>query len=198
MMSWQQSSTVCSNTYCYGGIELGNLNNSAVMGASSTPTLMILASQSFTPNVNEFISTGSFTPVSVTKDGYTSQTTCGLTLSGTTYTAVCYRPFATSSGWPGAPKLGIGSTAELGFAVGEFNAPGTHDASNMQSYVLSISGSDIPSNVSTSVSVTTVSTGTGFPGLNVTTLFVISAGAALIGVVLGIGVSLRARKATHA
>lgn len=199
MLTWQTSSTVCSNTYCYGGIELGNLNNTGVMGASSTPTLMILISPSFTPNVNEFISTGTFTPTSVTKDGYTSQTTCGLTVSAPTYTAICYRPFATSNGWPGAPKLGIGSTVELGFAVGEFNSPGVHDASNMQSYVLYINGSKISSGSSTSESVTAVSsTGSGFPGLNATTLFVVAAGAALIGVVLGISTSVRARNAASA
>ncbi len=196
-MSWQTSSTDCSDSYCYGGIELGSLSNTQEMGSSSTPTLMILVSPSFTGNVGEYISTGPFTPAAVEKSGYATQTVCGLNLSGTTYTAVCYRPFVTNNGDPQAPALSIGSTVELGFAVGEFNKPGTHLATTMQSYVLTISGSDIPSNVSTSQTASQVSTPSTFPGLNTETLFIVMAGACLIGVVLGIGVSVRARKAGH-
>jgi hypothetical protein len=194
-MTWQQSTTDCSDSSCYGGIELGYANNTAPMGSSSTPTTMILASQSFTGNVNEFISTGFFTPPTVESAGYASATTCGLTLSGTTYTAVCYRPFSTPKDSPSAVTLSVGATVELGFAVGEFNKPGTHVASTMQSYVLTISSQALPSNVSTTQTVQPASTPSTFPGLNVETLYVIGAVALLVGIVLGIGVSLRARKA---
>jgi len=194
-LSWQQSSSDCSDTNCYGGIELGYANNTAPMGSSSTPATMILASQSFTGNVNEFISTGFFTPSTVESSGYTSYTTCGLALSGTTYTAVCYRPFSTPKDSPSAVTLSVGSTVELGFAVGEFNKPGTHLATTMQSYVLTISSTALPSTVSTTQVVTTSAAPETFPGLNTETLYVLSAVALLVGVVLGIGVSVRARKA---
>jgi len=198
LMMWNQSS-VCSNSSCYGGIELGPLANTGAMGSSSTPTIMVLAGPSFKGDVDEFISTGTFTPTSVETDGYKSQTVCGLTVSGTSYTAICYRPFTLTNASPYDPKLVVGSTVEIGLAVGEFNQPGVHDATNMQSYVLTISASNIPSNVSTTGSVTPPpSSGNNtFPGLNVTTLFVISAIALLLGVVLGIGVSIRSKKAAH-
>ena len=32
LMMWNQSSSQCSDTHCYGGIELGNPSNTAVMG----------------------------------------------------------------------------------------------------------------------------------------------------------------------
>lgn len=194
-MSWQQSSSDCSDTNCYGGIELGYANNTAPMGSSSTPTTMILASPSFTGNVDEFISTGFFTPATVESQGYTAYTTCGLTLSGTTYTAVCYRPFSTPKDSPSTVTLSVGSTVELGFAVGEFNKPGTHLATNMQSYVLTVSSTALPSTVSTTQTVKPAAAPETFPGLNYDTLYVLAAVALLVGVVLGIGVSVTAKKA---
>ena len=195
LMQWSTSND-CSNAACYGGIELGPSTNTAPMGSTGTPTTMILASSSFPGSVNEFISTGTFTPPSVTASGYAVQTTCGLTVTGTTYTAICYRPFSGANASPAEVTLAVGSTLELGFAVGEFNQPGTHAATDMQSYTLLISGSDLPSGVSTTQTVTPPpATGDGFPGLNVTTLFIIGAVALLVGVVLGIGVSVRAKKA---
>ena len=195
-LSWQQSTNDCSDTHCYGGIELAYSNNTGAMGASTTPALMILVSQSFTGNVDEFTSTGFFTPPTVESAGYTTATTCGLTVSGTTYTSVCYRPFSTPNGSPSAPKLGVGTTVELGFAVGEFNKPGTHLATTMLSYVLTISSTALPSTVSTTQTVAPAATPETFPGLNVDTLYVIGAVALLVGVILGIGVAIRSRKAT--
>ena len=157
---------------------------------------MILASQSFSGNIDEFVSTGPFTPATVESQGYSTQSTCGLTLSGTSYTATCYRPFATSNASPGDVKLAVGSTVELGFAVGEFNHPGVHAATTMQSYVLSISSQQTSgSTSSTTITPPPSSSSETFPGLNPDTLYVISAMALLIGIALGIAVSIRARKA---
>src|SRR5271165_4869472 len=34
LMTWNQTSNVCSDQYCYGGLELASQNNTAVMGSS--------------------------------------------------------------------------------------------------------------------------------------------------------------------
>ena len=41
LMTWQQSKIYCTDEYCFGGIELGYLNNTQPMGGSTTPTVMI-------------------------------------------------------------------------------------------------------------------------------------------------------------
>jgi hypothetical protein len=143
LMMWKQSSSslYCSDQYCFGGIELGHLNNSQPMGSPTTPTMMILGSTSFSSGVDEFIATGEATPVSVESEGYATQSVCGLALAGGTYTAQCYRPFKLSNASPyDFPTLGVGSTIELGFAVGEFSDPGLHAATDMSTYVLTFSG----------------------------------------------------------
>lgn len=141
LMQWQSASSVCSDQYCFGGVEFGNLNNTQVMGSLSTPTVMVLASPSFTGGYDEFISKGQATPVTVESLGYKTQSTCALKLSGTTYTAECYRPFALSNASPTDPfpSLVAGSPIEIGFAVGEFSSPGLHDATDMSTYVLTLS-----------------------------------------------------------
>ncbi len=138
LMRWA-TSTVCTDSACFGGIEFGHLNNTQPMGSSTTPTIMILASTSFKGNVDEFISEGEETPESVEAAGYTTQSVCGLTLAGNQYTVECYRPFALHNASPYDFDLAVGSTVEIGFSVGEFTNPGEHNASDMSTYVLTIS-----------------------------------------------------------
>ncbi len=150
LMQWKQSANVCTDQYCFGGIELGNLTNTQPMGSLTTPTIMILASTSFTGGIDEFVSTGEMTPTSVQSSGYSVQTTCGTASSGTQYTAVCYRPFKLTNASPhDFPTLGVGSTIEIGFALGEFSNPGDHYASDMSTYVLTFSASTYTSTTST-------------------------------------------------
>lgn len=143
MMRWNESSTACYDTYCFGGIELGYLNNTEEMGTPSTPTIMILVSQSSTNHVDEFVSTGDQTPSAVEGYGYSTQSTCGLDVISNEYIATCYRPFAlhNASPYDPFPSLVAGSPIEIAFAVGEFTVPGLHDASDMSTYVLQISNS---------------------------------------------------------
>ncbi len=151
LMIWQQSSVYCYDEYCFGGIELGHMNNTQPMGSPTTPTIMILVSTAFKGGVDEFIATGEQTPVSVESEGYKTQSTCGLTTSGSTYTAVCYRPFKLDDASPyDFPTLGVGSTVEIGFAVGEFSAPGDHSATDMSTYALTFSNQTYGAAVSSS------------------------------------------------
>ena len=39
-LEWQTSGAVCSDSSCYGGIELGPLTNNGVMGNPNTPTVI--------------------------------------------------------------------------------------------------------------------------------------------------------------
>jgi len=141
LLQWDQSPSTCTDQYCYGGIEFGNLNNSGVMGATATPTVMLLLSPSFKGGYDEFISKAEATPTSAESDGYRTQSTCALMLSGTTYSAECYRPFNLSDASPydPFPSFVAGSPMEVAFAVGEFDAPGLHAATDMSSYVLTLS-----------------------------------------------------------
>ncbi len=162
LMIWKTSQFYCSDASCFGGIELGYANNTQPMGSPTTPTIMILASTAFTNNVDEFIATGESTPTSVETLGYTTQSICGLTLTGSassgTYTVQCYRPFTLKNASPYDFKLGVGSTIEIGFAVGEFDNPGDHSATDMSTYVLTFSGSTYtPTGTSTSTSTSTSS-----------------------------------------
>lgn len=136
LMQWSEA-VPCPD--CFAGVELGHQNNTAVMGATTTPTLMILASPSFQGGVDEFISTGEFTPAPVEQSGYKTQTTCALNYTGGVYTAECYRPFELTNPSPYDFNFSVGSTAEIGFAVGVFTQPGNHLATDMSSYVFSIS-----------------------------------------------------------
>ena len=70
--------------------------------------------------------------------GYRTQSTCSLALSGTTYTGQCFRPLKldNSSPYDPFPALVAGSSIEIGFAVGEFSSPGQHAATDMNTYVL--------------------------------------------------------------
>jgi hypothetical protein len=139
LMIWQQSSTYCSDQYCYGGIELGPLNNTQYMGSPSTPTLMILVSKSW-GGVDELVSTGPPSPTPVEKLGYKTQTTCGSDFVSGTYTVECYRPFSLTNAWQQDFTLNVGSTVEIGFAVGECTPiPGDHLATDMATYVLTVS-----------------------------------------------------------
>jgi hypothetical protein len=149
LMIWNQSATYCSDTSCFGAIELGYQNNTLPMGSPTTPTTMILASPSFKGSVEEFIATGESTPVTVESKGYATQTVCGLILTADQYTAECYRPFQLSNASPEEVNLAIGSTVEIAFAVGEFSEPGVHGASNMVTYVLTISSETYSPSVST-------------------------------------------------
>jgi hypothetical protein len=147
---------------CFGGIELGQLNNTADMGSESTPTIMILVSPSFPGNVGEFISTGQYTPTPVEQEGYKTQTVCGFDYANGEYTAECYRPFKLTDASPYDFNLKVGSTVELGMAVGLFDQPGNHLATDMSTYELTISNqsytSTATSTSSTSQSVTSATT----------------------------------------
>ena len=161
LLIWKQSSFYCNDTNCFGGIELGYPNNTQVMGGPTTPTIMILSSPSFKGGVDEFVSAGEQTPSTVESLGYKTQSVCGLTVASGVYTAECYRPFTLSGASPyDFPKLGVGSSIELGFAVGEFNNPGDHAATDMSTYVLTFSASTYSGTTTSSSSTTSSSTTT--------------------------------------
>jgi hypothetical protein len=110
------------------------------MGTADTPTIMILASSSFKGNVQEFISTGDAAPLPVEANGYKTQTVCALNLVGETYTAECYRPFTLSNPSPYDFNLTVGTTVEIGFAVGDCaSQSGNHLATDMLTYTLTFS-----------------------------------------------------------
>ena len=141
LLEWNASSIFCYDQNCFGGIELGDLNNTGVMGTGTTPTIMPLLSQSFKKGYDEFISTTEGVPSPVESSGYATQSTCGFTVSNGHYTAECYRPFHLTRASPSDPfyNLAAGSPIEIGFAVGEFSVPGLHEATDMSSYLLSLS-----------------------------------------------------------
>jgi len=156
-----------TDTACYGGIELDTSSNTGEMGTPTTPSLMILASPLFQTQVghavDEFISTGDTTPTSVEASGYATQSVCGaLTLTGTTYTVQCYRSFALKNASPQDPtaNMNVGSTVEIGFALGEFNHPGTHAATSMSTYVLTFSSSTFTGSTTSTSSTSSTSTST--------------------------------------
>jgi hypothetical protein len=163
-MQWTES-IACPN--CFAGIELGHENNTAPMGSPSTPTIMILASPSFTGNVDDFVSTGEFTPTPVEQDGFKTQTTCGLGYTGGVYTAECYRPFKLVDASPYDFNFTVGSTAELGFAVGVFTQPGDHLATDMSTYTLSITN-QLYTSTSTTNSTSTVQASSSSVGTSTT------------------------------
>jgi hypothetical protein len=170
LLMWNQSSTYCFDKYCFGGIELGHLNNTAEMGSPSTPTIMILVSPAFNRSVDEFILTGEQTPETVESAGYKTQSTCNLGTSGSEYTAECYRPFSLSDASPSDfPNLGVGSTIEIGFAVGEFSKPGTHMATDMSTYTLTISGQTYTPSTTSSLSATSISSSSATTTISSTT-----------------------------
>lgn len=162
LMQWSQNPSTCTDQYCYGGIEFGYLNNTGPMGDTATPTVMLLLSTSFTGGYDEFISKAEATPTSVESDGYKTQSTCALKLSGTSYTAECYRPFTLSNASPYDPFPGLvaGSPLEVAFAVGEFDAPGDHAASDMSTYVLTLSNQTFSATSTSSSSTSSQSSAT--------------------------------------
>lgn len=168
LMQWTESS-FCTDTACFGGIELGHMNNTAEMGTPITPTIMILASPSFKGDVDEFISTGDQTPTSVESYGYITQSVCNLALAGQQYTAECYRPFALHNASPYDFNLGVGSTVEIAFAVGEFTSPGDHLASDMITYVLTITNQTYTATSTTSATSTSESSSGSSSGTQSTT-----------------------------
>jgi len=212
LLEWQASSTYCYDKWCFGGIELSNTTNIGEMGTSSTPTLMILFSQGFQNGYDEFISVGDQTPTAVEQDGYRTQSTCAFVVSGSSYTAECYRPFQLTDASPydPFPVLAGGSPLEIAFAVGEFSSPGLHEATDMQTYQLTLSnqiytGPTTTSTTGTSTGSQTTQTSTtsspsagnwlaGFPGLNLVTLEMFAGVALLVGLLLGVGAALRAKK----
>ncbi|MGD0638060.1 MAG: hypothetical protein ABSA72_08480 [Nitrososphaerales archaeon] len=161
VMQWANGGLMCSNSSCFGGIELGFLNNTAEMGSALTPTIMILASPSFKGSYDEFISAGATTPSTVESHNYKTQSTCSLALSGSTYTAQCYRPFKLNGASPydPFPSLVAGSQIEIGFAVGNFAIPGQHAATSMASYVLVLGPAASTSSTTTSSTSATGSSG---------------------------------------
>lgn len=160
LLQWQQSAKYCSDQYCYGGIEMDFLNNTGVMGAPSTPSVMLLLSPSFAGGADEFISKSLITPTTVESAGYKTQSTCAVNLSGTTYTGECYRPFTLNNASPSDPfpALTSGSSIEIGFAVGEFNKPGVHGATTMTAYVLTLSSQTYGTGPTTTQTTSTTST----------------------------------------
>jgi hypothetical protein len=157
LMQWNTGTGGCVDQNCYGGIELGFLNNTAVMGSTFTPTVMVLLSPSFKGGFDEFVSQGATTPSTVESGGYKSQSACALVLSGTAYTGECYRPFKLNKASPydPFPSLVAGSSIEIGFAVGDFANPGQHAATNMNTYVLVLGPAATTTSTSTTTSTTT-------------------------------------------
>lgn len=160
LFQWKQSSNLCKDNFCYGGMEMDYLNNTGVMGGFSTPAVMVLLSPSFTGGVDEFISKAETTPATVESAGYKTQSTCAIGLSGTTYTGECYRPFKLNNPSPydPFPTLAAGSSIEVGFAVGEFNQPGLHAATDMSSFVLTLSSQTYGTGPPTTTTTTTTTT----------------------------------------
>jgi len=141
LLEWNSSSIFCYDQYCFGGVEFGNLNNTGAMGTGTTPAIMLLLSQSFKGGYDEFISTTDATPSPVEASGHATQSTCGFTVSNGRYTVECYRPFRLTKATSSDPfhSLAAGSPIEIGFAVGEFSQPGLHEATDMSTYLLSLS-----------------------------------------------------------
>jgi len=167
LFQWKQSSNFCKDNFCYAGMEMDYLNNTSVMGGFATPAVMMLLSPSFTGGVDEFISKAETTPATVESAGYKTQSTCATALSGTTYTGECYRPFKLNNASPydPFPTLAAGSSIEVGFAVGEFNLPGLHAATDMSSFVLTLSSQTYGTGPPTS----TTTTSTTSPSSSTTT-----------------------------
>ena len=159
LMQWQQSPSVCYDQYCYGAVEIDSLNNTGEMGSNLYPAVVLLLSPSYKGGYDEFLSRAETTPTTVESSGYSTQSTCALKLSGTTYTAECYRPFKLSNASPSDPFLGFaaGSPIEVGFATGEFSEPGLHAATDMVTYVLSLSNQTYTASTSTSSTTTSSS-----------------------------------------
>jgi len=163
LMMWNQVPTYCTDQNCYGGIELGPLNNTGVMGTASTPTLMILVSQAW-GGVDEFLSNGNLNPTPVESSGYKTQTTCGFTVVSGAYTAECYRPFNLTNAWPQDFTLNVGSTVEIAFAVGECKpTPGIHLATDMSTYLLTRSDQVYMPSITTSSSQSATTTQSTVP-----------------------------------
>jgi len=219
LLEWQQSSSYCYDKWCFGGIEIANSSNYGEMGSASTPTIMILLSTAFQSGYDEFISTGDTTPASVEQSGYATQSVCSLVVSNGTYTGECYRPFHLTNASANDPftAFASGTPLEIAFAVGEFPSPGQHLATDMATYSLILSNQTYSgasstttttqsSNPTTGVTTTSQPSNTntqsgsgsdllaGFPGLNLVTLYIFAGVALAIGILLGIGVALRARK----
>ena len=171
LMIWKESPGLCQEKTCYGGIELGHLNNTAEMGTTDTPTIMILASPSFKGSVDEFISTGDVAPLPVEANGYKTQTVCALNLAGGTYTAECYRPFNLSNPSPYDFNLTVGTTVEIGFAVGDCTSQsGNHLATDMLTYTLTVSSQTYTApRISVTQSITSSMKQTGPPTIRAST-----------------------------
>jgi hypothetical protein len=167
LLVWHQSPIDCFDKYCFGGIEIGNLNNTGEMGTPSTPTIMVLLSPSFQKGYDEFLSSSDATPVAVESmtPSLQTQSTCALNVSGTTYTAECYRPFhlTNASQYDSFPRLVAGSPIEIGFAVGEFSEPGVHAATDMSTYQLTLSNQTYAVTTTTSTTSTTSSSTSSTP-----------------------------------
>lgn len=157
LMQWSESSP-CSS--CFGGIEIGFLNNTSPMGSGSTPTIMILGSPLFTPPIDEFISTGEQTPTSVETYGYTTQSVCGFNYANGQYTAQCYRPFKLHNAVAFDPfsALNAGQPIEIAFGVGDFLNPGGHMVTDMSTYQLTLSSQTYTATTATSSSSTSSTT----------------------------------------
>jgi len=153
LMSWPEASQ-CDT--CYAGIELGGLNNTGHMGGPGTAVIIILLSPSYNKSVDEAIGTGEQTPIPVEEFNYRTQSVCALGYSGTVYTAECYRPFKLTNAAPSNFNITVGTTLELGLAVGDFSAPGTHSATDMSTYLLTISSQTYVANSTSTV--TTIGT----------------------------------------
>lgn len=172
LFQWQNNTSSCSDKYCFGGVEFGDLNNTGPMGATATPTIMLLLSPSFSGSYDEFISKAEITPTPVEQDGYKTQSTCAMKLSGTIYTAECYRPFVLNDASPfdPFPSFVAGSAMEIGFAVGEFNEPGLHAATDMSTYVLILSNQTYTSTSTTSLTLVTSSSSVATSSTSSTTV----------------------------
>lgn len=201
LMIWQEPSQC---TTCYAALELGNLSNTGHMGSPTTPTIMIIVSPSYKGYVDEAISTGESTPIPVEQYGYRTQSVAGLGYADGMYTAEIYRPFKLVNASPYDFNLTVGSTIELGLALGDFSIPGSHQATDMSTYVLTISDQVYTPSTTSTTSATTTSATTGsgqnilagVPGLNLNTLYVTAAIALVFGLLLGVGVALKSRNMT--
>ena len=160
LMIWTES-TQCNT--CYAALELGPLNNTGHMGSPNSLTVMIIVSPSYKGDVDEAISAGEQTPTPVEQFGYNTQSVCGLNYSGNDYTAECYRPFKLTNASPYDFNMTVGTSVELGMAVGDFASPGTHLATDMSTYVLTISDQTYTASAITTTTTSTMAVPAGAP-----------------------------------
>jgi len=188
LLVWPESSQ-CQT--CYAAIEFGPMNNSGHMGSPLTPTIMVIVSPSFKGGIDEYIATSEQAPTPVEEFSYRTQSTGSLGYSNGVYSAEIYRPFHVSGASPYELNFTVGSTIEIGFAVGDFGAPGSHSATDMSTYVLTISNSLF---TPTALTTTASSGATNVAGTTNVSYYSIELALIIVGYLVFLVVATRGRR----